>query len=172
MKNRIVSQFAIMAAAVALIAGAAVAQAQDRGSQSQGLDQPATSQRAGQHPRQERDRTAPQSRPDATIRSLDRARPEERTGPETANRNAARNSDRNAQRNSVGSDHGRSETARRHEKVPNRRVASADQRSDIERYRHEHPRAAARCHDGFFTTTRNRTLACSKHGGIEIWLLQ
>jgi Protein of unknown function (DUF3761) len=38
------------------------------------------------------------------------------------------------------------------------------------KYRHDHPHASARCHDGFFTTTRDRGRACSKHGGIDIWL--
>jgi hypothetical protein len=37
-------------------------------------------------------------------------------------------------------------------------------------YRHDHPNAAARCHDGFFTNTRDRGHACSKHGGIDVWL--
>jgi hypothetical protein len=37
-------------------------------------------------------------------------------------------------------------------------------------YRHDHPRAAARCHDGFFTNTKDRSRACSKHGGIDVWL--
>jgi len=37
-------------------------------------------------------------------------------------------------------------------------------------YRHDHPRASARCHDGFFTTTHDRGRACSKHGGIDVWL--
>ena len=37
-------------------------------------------------------------------------------------------------------------------------------------YRHDHPRASARCHDGFFTTTKDRGRACSKHGGIDVWL--
>jgi len=37
-------------------------------------------------------------------------------------------------------------------------------------YRHDHPNAAARCHDGFFTNTRDRGRACSKHGGIDVWL--
>ena len=40
----------------------------------------------------------------------------------------------------------------------------------IQRYRHDHPRAAARCHDGFFTTTKDRNRACTKHGGIDVWL--
>jgi len=37
-------------------------------------------------------------------------------------------------------------------------------------YRSAHPHASARCHDGFFTTTRDRGRACSKHGGIDVWL--
>lgn len=37
-------------------------------------------------------------------------------------------------------------------------------------YRHDHPHAAARCHDGFFTNTKDRGRACSKHGGIDVWL--
>ena len=37
-------------------------------------------------------------------------------------------------------------------------------------YRHDHPRASARCHDGFFTNTTDRGRACSKHGGIDVWL--
>jgi len=31
--------------------------------------------------------------------------------------------------------------------------------------------ASARCHDGFYTTTTDRNLACSRHGGIDVWLL-
>lgn len=41
---------------------------------------------------------------------------------------------------------------------------------DADRYRQEHPHAAARCHDGFFTNTSDRARACSKHGGIDVWL--
>lgn len=41
---------------------------------------------------------------------------------------------------------------------------------DADRYRKMHPRAAARCHDGFFTNTTDRARACSKHGGIDTWL--
>ena len=41
---------------------------------------------------------------------------------------------------------------------------------DVERYRKAHPHAAARCHDGFFTNTTDRKYACSKHGGIDVWL--
>jgi hypothetical protein len=37
-------------------------------------------------------------------------------------------------------------------------------------YRHDHPHASARCHDGFFTTTKDRGRACTKHGGIDVWL--
>lgn len=46
-----------------------------------------------------------------------------------------------------------------------------DNRADpAAQYRHDHPRAAARCHDGFFTNTHDRGRACSKHGGIDVWL--
>jgi hypothetical protein len=46
-----------------------------------------------------------------------------------------------------------------------------DNRSDpAAQYRHDHPRASARCHDGFFTNTHDRGRACSKHGGIDTWL--
>ena len=38
-------------------------------------------------------------------------------------------------------------------------------------YRHDHPGSSARCHDGFFTRTTDRNRACSKHGGIEVWLV-
>ena len=40
----------------------------------------------------------------------------------------------------------------------------------IQRYRHDHPKSSARCHDGFFTTTKDRNHACTKHGGIDVWL--
>jgi hypothetical protein len=46
-----------------------------------------------------------------------------------------------------------------------------DNRSDpAAQYRHDHPHASARCHDGFFTSTHDRGHACSKHGGIDVWL--
>jgi hypothetical protein len=46
-----------------------------------------------------------------------------------------------------------------------------DNRADpTVQYRHDHPHASARCHDGFFTNTRDRGHACTKHGGIAIWL--
>ncbi len=41
----------------------------------------------------------------------------------------------------------------------------------VVQYRHDHPHASARCHDGFFTTTSDRGRACSKHGGIDVWLV-
>jgi len=47
----------------------------------------------------------------------------------------------------------------------------APREDDVARYRHDHPHAAARCHDGFFTTTADRGRACSKHGGIDVWLM-
>jgi Ni/Co efflux regulator RcnB len=39
------------------------------------------------------------------------------------------------------------------------------------RWRHDHPHAAARCNDGFFTTTRDHDRACRKHGGVNVWLI-
>ena len=46
-----------------------------------------------------------------------------------------------------------------------------DNRADpAAQYRHDHPHASARCHDGFFTTTKDRGRACTKHGGIDVWL--
>jgi hypothetical protein len=46
-----------------------------------------------------------------------------------------------------------------------------DNRGDpAAQYRHDHPRASARCHDGFFTTTHDRSRACTKHGGIDVWI--
>lgn len=45
-----------------------------------------------------------------------------------------------------------------------------DRGDQATQYRHDHPRASARCHDGFFTTTRDRSRACSKHGGIDVWI--
>jgi Spy/CpxP family protein refolding chaperone len=45
-----------------------------------------------------------------------------------------------------------------------------DQGGDANRYRKQHPHAAARCHDGFFTNTSDRGRACTKHGGIDVWL--
>jgi hypothetical protein len=41
---------------------------------------------------------------------------------------------------------------------------------DVERYSHDHPHSSARCHDGFFTATKDRNHACTKHGGIDVWL--
>jgi hypothetical protein len=40
----------------------------------------------------------------------------------------------------------------------------------VQRYRHDHPKSSARCHDGFFTSTKDRSHACTKHGGIDVWL--
>lgn len=40
----------------------------------------------------------------------------------------------------------------------------------VQQYRHAHPHAAARCHDGFFTSTRDHNRACRRHGGIDVWL--
>jgi hypothetical protein len=60
---------------------------------------------------------------------------------------------------------------------PDHHVMRADDHGDEHRvadptigYRHDHPHASARCHDGFFTTTKDRSHACTKHGGIDVWL--
>jgi hypothetical protein len=45
---------------------------------------------------------------------------------------------------------------------------ATDRVADLHR---AHPHAAARCHDGFFTTTHDRSRACSRHGGIDVWLI-
>lgn len=157
MKNRISSPSVVMVATLALFVGAAVAQTQDRGTQPS--DQQTSSHRLDQQTRQQRDRNVAQSRPDTSTRA----------GNPTSSQTATRNVDRN----SVQIEHSRTETARSHEARPGEhQVASADRGTDVDRYRREHPHAAARCHDGFFTTTTDRRLACSKHGGIEIWLLQ
>jgi hypothetical protein len=39
-------------------------------------------------------------------------------------------------------------------------------------YRRDHPGRYARCKDGFFTTTSDRSRACRKHGGIDVWIGQ
>jgi hypothetical protein len=59
----------------------------------------------------------------------------------------------------------RPEERRPEEYRPEGRVEPAIQ------YRHDHPGASARCHDGFFTRTTDRGRACSKHGGIDVWLV-
>jgi hypothetical protein len=54
---------------------------------------------------------------------------------------------------------------------PNERIAERGNSDDtVTRYRKAHPHAAARCHDGFFTNTADRSRACSKHGGLDVWL--
>ncbi len=156
MNTRIVSHSTVMLATLALFAGAALAQAQDNSKQSS--DQQTTAHRQSTSQQQTKQpqpgaQAQAQSRPETT-------RPEARSGPQTANRNSTE-----TQRSRTETAHARAENH-----AP-RRVASADQGTVIARYRREHPHAAARCHDGFFTTTTDRSLACSKHGGIEIWLL-
>jgi hypothetical protein len=56
--------------------------------------------------------------------------------------------------------------------APPREMHNDDRRPDpVVQYRHDHPHASARCHDGFFTTTGDRNRACTKHGGIDVWLV-
>jgi hypothetical protein len=56
--------------------------------------------------------------------------------------------------------------ARPDERRPDERRPDAS-----EQYRHDHPGASARCHDGFFTKTPDRNRACTRHGGIDVWLV-
>jgi Protein of unknown function (DUF3761) len=64
----------------------------------------------------------------------------------------------------------------REQKAEDHHDQKADEHHDDNRpdpaaqYRHDHPHASARCHDGFFTSTHDRGRACSKHGGIDVWL--
>jgi hypothetical protein len=70
-------------------------------------------------------------------------------------------------------DHVRHEQPARQDEQHARDEARHDEHAaggDVERYRKAHPHAAARCHDGFFTNTTSRARACSKHGGIDVWL--
>jgi hypothetical protein len=74
--------------------------------------------------------------------------------------------DRHDQHDQMPADHRDDHAAARPE------VRHDDARPDpVVQYRHDHPRASARCHDGFFTTTSDRSRACSKHGGIDVWLV-
>jgi hypothetical protein len=54
-----------------------------------------------------------------------------------------------------------------HPPPPAKRDAHVD---PMAQYRHDHPGATARCHDGFWTRTTDRGRACSKHGGIDVWI--
>lgn len=74
--------------------------------------------------------------------------------------------DRHDQHDQMPAGHGDEHAAPRPE------VRHDDKRPDpIVQYRHDHPHASARCHDGFFTTTGDHSRACSKHGGIDVWLV-
>jgi hypothetical protein len=69
------------------------------------------------------------------------------------------------QRNQMPADHGDNHAAAR--PAEHHDDAKPD---PVVQYRHDHPHAAARCHDGFFTNTSDRSRACTKHGGIDVWL--
>jgi hypothetical protein len=62
-------------------------------------------------------------------------------------------------------------SAQDHRAQPNDHAPARGDDDTIARYRKAHPGYAARCHDGFFTKTSDRSRACSKHGGIDTWLL-
>jgi hypothetical protein len=65
----------------------------------------------------------------------------------------------------------RDDQSAKHDDQPRRDDHQGGDRGDqATQYRHDHPRASARCQDGFFTTTRDRSRACSKHGGIDVWI--
>jgi len=81
---------------------------------------------------------------------------------------STRHDDQSTQRNDQTR---RDDQSTRHDDQPRRDDHQGGDRGDpATQYRHDHPRASARCHDGFFTTTRDRSRACSKHGGIDVWI--
>ena len=96
----------------------------------------------------------------------------ERRGPQDETRQGATDENRRA----APDENHRAAPDENHRAAPDedRRAGPDDARraggDDVDGLRHAHPRASARCHDGFFTTTRERTRACTKHGGIDIWL--
>ncbi len=55
-----------------------------------------------------------------------------------------------------------------HARPDNQRSDRGDDR--VVKWRQDHPHAAAHCHDGFFTRTSDHNRACSKHGGVDVWL--
>jgi hypothetical protein len=65
----------------------------------------------------------------------------------------------------------RDQGPQRNKDAPRDAAPASDRGDQTDQYRRAHPSAAARCHDGFFTRTKDRKTACSKHGGIDTWLL-
>lgn len=68
------------------------------------------------------------------------------------------------------SDPPRDDHGQQHDDHADARHDDAHGDAAIQGYRHDHPGASARCHDGFFTRTTDRRLACSRHGGIDVWI--
>jgi len=62
------------------------------------------------------------------------------------------------------------QNAQEHRDAPRADHPDAGRADPVAQYRHDHPHSSARCHDGFFTRTSDRSRACSKHGGIDVWL--
>jgi hypothetical protein len=106
--------------------------------------------RAQNRPDDQRAQNSAPDRQDQKAAPDDHARPDEHAQP-----------NEHAGNNDHPTDHARPE-ARPEERTDNDAAA---------RYRKSHPGYAARCHDGFFTRTTDRGHACSKHGGIDVWLL-
>ena len=109
---------------------------------------------------------------DQTTTRSHQAAPNEHRTQQYDNRGAVRSDQRQVTqddtRGAVRSDEERA--SREHRRGVARTEERREDSDDVSTLRHAHPRAAARCHDGFFTNTRDRARACSKHGGIEIWL--
>jgi hypothetical protein len=92
------------------------------------------------------------------------ARQDERRDDQPAARRDEHRDDQPARRDDARDEPRDDQSSRRHDE---RRDEGQD--DPVARYRHDHPRASARCQDGYFTQTRNRDRACSKHGGIDVW---
>ncbi|HEY6453023.1 MAG TPA: hypothetical protein VIX87_10540 [Steroidobacteraceae bacterium] len=73
--------------------------------------------------------------------------------------------------NAPRSDQARPEARHPEERQPQEHHGEPARTDPVVQYRHDHPGAAARCHDGFFTKTTDRNRACTKHGGIDVWLV-
>ncbi len=90
---------------------------------------------------------------------------EEHRDDQSAQHDERRNDQPAARRDDARDQRRDDQPSRRHDE---RRDEGRD--DPVARYRHDHPRASARCQDGYFTQTRNRDRACSKHGGIDVWI--
>jgi|SRR5579871_3565980 len=115
-----------------------------------------------------RDQPAEQSRGDQRGPSEERRTPsDERPGP-TEERRARNDEQRGPSEDRRAGDEQRGLSEEHRAPADENRDRGGD---DVATLHRAHPHSAARCHDGFFTSTRDRGHACSKHGGIDIWLL-